>query len=327
MPQWSRLIRFIAAEDGKAYSGEPQVPLNEDVAARFAEGSKGAIKVNVLPRDDPLDASLSPSSTEVRTVKKLLPLLDPKAIPSIRALGANFVQPGQVEAEAKSKRPPIPILFFKPPLTTVIGHGDAIRLPRELADQTDYEVELVVIIGTECKDVKREDALKYVLGYGIANDVSARKRMFAVGQWGLGKTADTYFPLGSTIVSKGRRSSLGDIADDLSQPPQVSSQVLTNPEEVTLRTVLNGKEMQHGHTSQMLYGVAETIEWLSQGSTLHPGTIMSMGTPPGEGFKRDPPVFFKHKDECTISASHGIGSLSNPVVDESKELKTPKARL
>jgi len=253
-----------------------------------------------------LDASLSPSSTEVRTVKKLLPLLDPKAIPSIRALGANFIQPGQVEAEAKSKRPPIPILFFKPPLTTVVGHGDAIRLPRELADQTDYEVELVVIIGTECKDVKREDALQYVLGYGIANDVSARKRMFAVGQWGLGKTADTYFPLGSTIVS---------------------SQVLTNPEEVTLRTVLNGKEMQHGHTSQMLYGVAETIEWLSQGSTLHPGTIMSMGTPPGEGFKRDPPVFFKHGDVCTISASHGIGSLTNPIIDEPKKLKAPKARL
>lgn len=92
----------------------------------------------------------------------------------------------------------------------------------------------------------------------------------------LGKTADTYFPLGSTIVSRFSCDSSDSFTELASQRHQVSSQVLTNPDDVTLRTVLNGKEMQNGHTSQMLYGVAETIEWLSQGSTLHPGTIISM---------------------------------------------------
>lgn len=186
-PSWSRLIRFIAVEDGLTYSGEPMLPPTSDVGAAFVKGSP-PLQARILLRDDPLDITLRLTST-IRTVQKILPPLDPRTqVPSIRALGANFVQPGQDPVEAKSdgKRPKIPIVFYKP-TTAITGFGRDIRLPKEAESETDWEVELVVIIGKSCKNVKRENALDYVLGYTLANDVSARKRMFAVPQWGLGE--------------------------------------------------------------------------------------------------------------------------------------------
>lgn len=169
-------------------------------------------------------------------------------------------------------------------------------------------VTQVVIIGKTCRNVKRDAAMDYVLGYTLANDVSARSKMFAVPQWGLGKSADTFCPLGPVIVS-------------------AHSQLLPDPDNVQLKTVVNGKVMQDGNTRDMLFGVAETIEWLSQGTTLEAGSIISMGTPPGEGFKRKPPIFFKHGDVCTISGSHGLGSLVNPVVEEERLVEGMRARL
>lgn len=102
------------------------------------------------------------------------------------------------------------------------------------------------MIGKTCKNVKKEDALKYVLGYTLGNDVSSRKRMFAVPQWGLGKSFDTFLPLGPCLVG-------------------AASNIIPNPDNVELKTVVNGKTMQQGNTQDMLYGCAETIEWLSQG--------------------------------------------------------------
>lgn len=300
-PSWTRLIRFIAVEDGLTYSGEPLLPPTEDVGASLVKGSP-PLQARVLSRDDPLDTSLRLTGT-VKTVQRLLPPLDPHIhVTSIRALGANFVQPGQNPAEAKSveKRPKLPIVFYKP-ISTIIGHGQDIRLPKEAVGETDWEVELVVVIGKTCKNVQREDALNYVLGYTLSNDVSSRKRMFAVPQWGLGKSFDTFLPLGPCIVS-------------------AASGLIPNPDNVDIKTVVNGKTMQQGNTENMLYGCAETIEWLSQGTTLEAGTIISMGTPPTEGFKQNPPVFFRHGDVCTISGSHGLGSMTNPVIDETKEM-------
>lgn len=256
-PPWTRLIRFIAVEDGLTYSGEPQLPPTADIGAAFVAGEP-PIKARVLVRDDPLDTSLR-LLAELRTVARLLPPLDPQQhVASIRALGANFVQPGQDAAAAKGeKRPPLPIVFYKPK-ATIVGPGADIVLPKEAAEQTDWEVELVVVIGKPgCKDVSREEALDYVLAYTLSNDVSARKRMFAVPQWGLGKSFDTYFPLGPCLVS-------------------AASGQVGNPDNVQLKTVVNGQTMQDGNTREMLFGVAETIEWLSQGTTLEPGTIISM---------------------------------------------------
>jgi 2-keto-4-pentenoate hydratase/2-oxohepta-3-ene-1,7-dioic acid hydratase in catechol pathway len=211
-PAWSRLIRFIAVEDGLTYSGEPVLPPTADIGSAFLSGSP-PLQARTLARDDPLDTTLRLTGT-VKTVQRLLSPLDARThVASIRALGANFVQPGQDAAEAKSaeKRPKLPIVFYKPN-TAITGFGGDIRLPKEAVGETDWEVELVsvsghfgpgfstdelvlpralraqvVIIGKTCKNVKKENAFDYVLGYTLSNDVSSRKRMFAVPQWGLGE--------------------------------------------------------------------------------------------------------------------------------------------
>jgi 2-keto-4-pentenoate hydratase/2-oxohepta-3-ene-1,7-dioic acid hydratase in catechol pathway len=182
----TRLIRFIAVEDSRTYVGAPILPPDLDVAQYVAASDRSPLTARVLPSDNILDASLAPTD-QLRTVARLLPILPPARIPSIRALGANYVQPGQEAREARAKRPALPILFFKPPQSCVVGHGDAIVVPKEMEHETDYEVELVVVIGRDCKDVQVHEALSYVRGYALGNDVSARKRMFAVPQWGLGE--------------------------------------------------------------------------------------------------------------------------------------------
>lgn len=153
-------------------------------------------------------------------------------------------------------------------------------------------------------------ALDYVLGYTLTNDVSSRKRMFSVPQWGLGKSFDTFLPIGPCLVS---------------------SEALGDPEDVALRTEVNGKVMQDGHTRDHLWTVREAISELSQGTTLLPGDLISMGTPPGEGFKRNPPLFFQHGDVCVVQGNKGLGSLRNRVRIEGKgELSIPgkiKAKL
>lgn len=144
-PAWTRLIRFIAVEDGLTYSGEPILAQKEDVGQAFASGSP-PLQAKILARDDPLDVSLRLLST-VKTVKKLLPPLDPKnQLGEIRCLGANFVQPGQDSKKAKSieNRPKLPIVFYKPK-SCIVGYGDEIRLSTEAAGQTDWEVELVSV--------------------------------------------------------------------------------------------------------------------------------------------------------------------------------------
>lgn len=142
MPGWSRLITFIAVEDNSVHHGEP-VDSNLDIGLAYASGQ--TIKARILPAGvSPLDSNATPTSTE-RTVRVLLPPLDQQHIPSIRALGANFVQSGQDAKEAKSKRPVLPILFYKP-LTALSGPERDIVIPKAATrngDETDWEVELV----------------------------------------------------------------------------------------------------------------------------------------------------------------------------------------
>lgn len=142
-PAWTRLIRFIAVEDSLTYSGEPVLSPTADVGQAFLAASP-PLRARVLTRDDPLDTTLRLTST-VKTVQRLLPVLDAHThVTSIRALGANFVQPGQDAVEAKSveKRPNLPIVFYKP-ISTITGFGSDIRLAKEAVGQTDWEVELV----------------------------------------------------------------------------------------------------------------------------------------------------------------------------------------
>ena len=310
---WTRLIRFTAAEDHRENFGQP-VDETLDVGLAYTEGRAirafvldvsagsagpaGALSVALLD-------SGAPDRNNVKTVAKLLAPLSRTQVGTIRALGGNYIQPGQ-DASARAKRPVIPSLFYKP-LTSLVGPGDAIIIPpvaKRNGDESDYEVELLVILGKDAKTVKPEQALDHVLGYSLANDVSARKRMFSVPQWGLGKSFDTFLPFGPAIVS---------------------TNILPDPENVRLKTTLNGTQYQDGYTKDHLWRVAETIAELSEGTTLEAGSVISMGTPPGEGFKRDPQVWLKHGDIVKISGDHGLGTLVNYVEDEGTGV--PKSKL
>ena len=236
-----------------------------------------------------IDGEFSDTGESV-DVKKLLAPVEPKAIPCI---GLNYRKHA---AEGGQPEPEFPVLFMKMP-STVQNPGDPILLPTHLkSNSVDYECELAVVIGKSCKNVSKENALDYVLGYTCANDVSARdwQSKFGGSQWCRGKTFDTFCPLGPVLVT----------ADEI-----------PNPNSLGIRTILNGKTMQDWNTDDMIFDVPTLIEFLSGSTRLEPGTVILTGTPHGVGFAQKPPLFLKEGDVITISID-GIGDLTNPVIDE-----------
>jgi 2-keto-4-pentenoate hydratase/2-oxohepta-3-ene-1,7-dioic acid hydratase in catechol pathway len=175
--------------------------------------------------------------------------------------------------------------------------GDPVMLPRRLeSKQVDYECELAVVIGKRAKNVSRDKALDYVLGYTCGNDISARDWQKEKGgsQWCRGKTFDTFCPLGPCLVT----------------PDEIP-----NPNSLAIRTVLNGEVMQDWNTDDMIFDVPTLIEFLSGSTTLLPGTVILTGTPHGVGMARKPPVWLKHGDVLQVEIEK-IGTLENPVIDE-----------
>lgn len=220
-------------------------------------------------------------------------LLAPVQPADILCIGLNYRRHAE---EGNAPLPEHPVLFMKTS-TTVQNPGDPIRLPRRLAsDRVDYECELAVVIGRECYNVARDKALEYVLGYTCANDVSARdwQRDGGGGQWCRGKTFATFCPLGPCLVTTDE---------------------IPDPQALRIRTVLNDEVMQDWTTSDMIFDVPTLIEFLSGSTVLSPGTVILTGTPHGVGFARNPPVFLKHGDTVSIEID-GIGTLTNPVIDE-----------
>ena len=181
--------------------------------------------------------------------------------------------------------------------------GDPILLPRRLESrEVDYECELAVVIGRECRNVSREAALDHVLGYCCANDVSARdwQRQGGGGQWCRGKSFATFCPLGPVLVTRD---------------------AIPDPNALRIRTILNGEVMQDWSTGDMIFDVPTLIEFLSASTVLRPGTVILTGTPHGVGAARTPPVFLRAGDSVSIEIE-GIGTLTNPVVEEQAPLLT-----
>ena len=193
-------------------------------------------------------------------------------------------------AESNLPIPERPVVFSKFS-TAVIAPGQPVVLPAT-SQKVDYEAELAVVIGRRAKSVGASRAYDYVLGYTAFNDVSARDFQFADGQWQRGKSCDTFAPMGQTIVT---------------------TDVITDPHKLSIKLILNGKTMQDSNTDQLIFGVPELIEFLSQTITLEPGDVIATGTPPGVGFARKPPVFLQAGDEMVVDIE-GIGNLGNPVV-------------
>jgi 2-keto-4-pentenoate hydratase/2-oxohepta-3-ene-1,7-dioic acid hydratase in catechol pathway len=185
--------------------------------------------------------------------------------------------------------PERPLLFAKWP-NTLIADREPIRLP-PITDTVDYEAELGVVIGGRAHRVAVAEALDVVRGYVVANDVSARDLQFSDGQWVRGKSLDTFLPVGELVPA--------------SEVP--------DPQALRIRAVLNGTVMQDSSTSNMVFGVAEIISFVSEAITLEPGDLVLTGTPAGVGAFRQPPVWLQAGDEITIEIDT-VGAITNPVV-------------
>jgi len=217
-------------------------------------------------------------------------VLAPVAPAGILCIGLNYRAHA---AETKAAIPEQPILFMKG-INAVQNPGEAIQIPRFLpSERVDYECELAVVIGRTCKNVRRAEALDYVLGYTCANDVSARDWQIKWGgsQWCRGKTFDTFAPMGPWLVTRDE---------------------IANPNALAIRTILNGETVQDWNTNDMIFDVPAIIEFLSGSTTLPAGTVILTGTPQGVGMAQKPPLWLKPGDEVTIEIE-GIGRLTNGV--------------
>ena len=214
--------------------------------------------------------------------------------PAIIAIGKNYLD----HATEMGGKPPEHLMVFTKNPASVVADGDAIRIPaicRMNGPQVDWEGELAVIIGHDCKDLPVERALESVSGYAVANDVSARwwQLKGSGGQFCRGKGFDSFCPL--------------------SKPVPAAS--VPDPQALRIVTRVNDTVMQDAGTDGMVFGVARIISDLSQGTTIVAGTVILTGTPAGVGAGRTPPVFLKHGDVVEVSIA-GVGSLRNPVIEE-----------
>jgi 2-keto-4-pentenoate hydratase/2-oxohepta-3-ene-1,7-dioic acid hydratase in catechol pathway len=217
-------------------------------------------------------------------------LLAPISPPNIYGIGLNYREHvRQYGAEI----PEHPVMFMKP-TTSIANPGEAILIPKCCLNgpEVDYECELAVVIGRPARDVSVDEALDFVFGYTAANEVSARK--WAKHSRTRGKCFDRFCPLGPAIVT---------------------AEEIPDPQNLKLSTTLNGTVMQEGTTADMIFSVAELVSFVSEDTTLLPGTVILTGTPPGAGFARTPPVFLKPGDEVHIDVEK-IGRLSNSVSTE-----------
>jgi 2-keto-4-pentenoate hydratase/2-oxohepta-3-ene-1,7-dioic acid hydratase in catechol pathway len=224
---------------------------------------------------------------------KIAKLLAPVEPTVFLCIGLNYRRHAE---ECKATPPQFPVLFMKT-ASAVQNPGDPIVLPRVLrSDEVDYECELAVVIGKKCKNVSREKALDYVLGYACANDVSARdwQGKWGGSQWCRGKTFDTFAPLGPCLVTTDE---------------------IPDPNTLKIKLDINGEVLQDWTTSDMIFNVPQLIEFLSGSHTLLPGMVILTGTPQGIGAARNPQRFLKPGDVATVTIEK-IGALTNPVIEE-----------
>ncbi len=223
---------------------------------------------------------------EANKVKFLAPVHDAR---KVICIGLNYKDHA---AESGAAIPKEPILFSKYP-TSLLGHNENIVLP-PVSSEVDYEAELVIVVGKKGKNLAAASALDYVAGYACGHDVSARDWQLKKDgkQWMIGKTFDTFAPIGPYFVT-------ADEAGD--------------PHNMAIKLRLNGQTMQDSSTNQLIFGVGEILAYLSQVFTLEPGDLIFTGTPPGVGFAKKPPLFLKGGDVVEVEIE-GLGVLRNPVV-------------
>jgi 2-keto-4-pentenoate hydratase/2-oxohepta-3-ene-1,7-dioic acid hydratase in catechol pathway len=194
--------------------------------------------------------------------------------------------------ESKMELPKVPAVFTKFS-NSVTGHGANVVIPG-MTKQADYEAEMAVVIGKTARRVTVEGWQEFVFGYTILNDVSARDVQLSTSQWSLGKSFDTFAPIGPVIVSKD------EIAD---------------PHVLDIKLSIDGEVLQHSNTKELIFRVPELIAYLSSIVTLEPGDLISTGTPAGVGLGRTPQRWLKAGETMTVEVEK-IGALTNPITAE-----------
>ncbi|KAF2150979.1 2-keto-4-pentenoate hydratase [Myriangium duriaei CBS 260.36] len=285
MAAFKRLIRFVPA-GGNASS----ILLGEPVDAALDVGRALRNGQDVQARVFSGQSALSPGSLtdKVEKVGKVLSPLAQKEVGTIRCIGLNYKQHA---AEVKMDEPNEPVVFMKPDTALADPWPAPTIIPKfTVASNTaDYESELAVVIGKACKDVSEASALDYVLGYTAANDVSCRDKQFSQSQWCFSKSFDGACPLGPVLVSPS---------------------LVQDPAQLRIRGFNNGKKVQDCGLDDLIFSVPKLVSFLSQGTTLPPGTVILTGTPAGVGVGMSPKGYLKDGDEFSVEILPHIGTMT-----------------
>ena len=279
-----KLVTFL-------HNRQELVGILEDSAVRPLPYRDMLSLIEAAPAQDVL-RSAAQTAIPLPQIRLLAPIPRPRQ--DVICLGINYQahaeEAERYNGEAFWKERPVPIYFSKR-VTEAVGPGGVIPRHKDLVERLDYEAELAVILGRTARNVRPEEADRYVFGYTILNDVSARDVQTAHKQWYFGKSLDGFTPMGPCILT----------AEETAFPPALE-----------ISSTVNGELRQKANTSMLITSLPEILAELSSGMTLLPGTVIATGTPAGVGMGFDPPKFLETGDVVACSVQ-GIGTLENPV--------------
>ena len=256
-----------------------------DASSLVNDWDSSTVKIEKLESIKSVDLNSLP---QVENIDSIAPCVSEQSMGKFICIGLNYSDHAE---EAGMKVPPEPIIFFKA-TSAVIGPNDDVIIPKN-SIKSDWEVELGVIIGKQAKYISKEQSQDYIAGYCVVNDLSERAfQLEHSGQWVKGKSCDTFGPIGPYLVTKD------EIAD---------------PQNLKMWLDVNGKRMQNGSTKTMVYGVNYIVSYISQFMSLHPGDIISTGTPAGVGMGMKPQVFLKHGDVMKLGIE-GLGDQTQKTI-------------
>ncbi len=284
-------MRFVTfAKDG---SGRPGALTDEHTVLDLSPVGFGSVMEVIESGDDGLSKVKNFTSErrgatqyDLKSVRLLAPITRPR---KLICVGLNYRDHA---AETGAQIPQTPTIFNKFP-TAIIGPGANIVLPRG-SKSPDYEAEFAFVIGRGGRNLSAENWREHVFGYTIINDVTARDYQRATSQWLMGKTFDTFAPMGPWIVTQDE---------------------IPDPHALDIQLEINGELLQDSNTRELIFKIPDLIEFLSSVFTLEPGDVVSTGTPAGVGFVRKPPRYLRAGDEVIVKIP-AIGELRNPVVAE-----------
>tara|TARA_B100000945_G_scaffold125811_1_gene100081 strand:- start:530 stop:1378 length:849 start_codon:yes stop_codon:yes gene_type:complete len=256
-----------------------------DASSLVSDWDNENVTIEKLNEIKSMDLSSLP---KVENFDGIAPCVCKKSVGKIICIGLNYSDHAE---ETGMKVPPEPIIFFKA-TSAIIGPNDDVIIPKN-SQKSDWEVELGIVIGKEAKYISENESQDHIAGYCVVNDLSERAfQIERSGQWVKGKSCDTFGPIGPYLVTKDE---------------------IPDPQNLKLWLELNGKRVQDGSTATMVYGVNFLVSYLSQFMSLHPGDIISTGTPPGVGMGMNPQVFLKPGDVMELGVE-GLGTQKQKTV-------------